>query len=244
MNTELKLRRDLASAYRICAAHGFNEGVCNHLTVVLKHAGASEGSASLVIRHGMDWKEVTPESLIIFDNHTGAIIEGSGKIEATAFQIHSAIHRHLPKAKVVMHTHMPYATALTSLESGRLRMINQNALRFWGRIKYDDVYNGLAQGPSEGDRIAASLEDHSVLFMANHGVIVTGETIAQAWHELYYLERACQNQVLALSTGRPLKEVPDDICLAVQQAEAGDLKEYGDLHFAAQKRLLDTHSKL
>lgn len=144
-----RLRSDLAAAYRICAAHGFNEGVCNHLTVALPHPNAStqgDSAASLVIRHGQDWSEVTPDSLLIFDNHTGEVLEGNGTVEITALQIHAAIHRLLPSATVVFHTHMPYTTTLTSLsphDGGCLQMLNQNCLRFFNSISYDEDYRGL-----------------------------------------------------------------------------------------------------
>jgi ribulose-5-phosphate 4-epimerase/fuculose-1-phosphate aldolase len=133
---------------------------------------------------------------------------------------------------------MPYATALTSIAGARLEPINQNALRFGGRIAYDDDYGGLALDPAEGDRLAAALGDRRILFMANHGVITTGRTVAAAFDDLYYLERACQNQVLAMSTGQPLKRVP---AAEVERtrAEFDRYEEQAELHFAALKRLLE-----
>ena len=117
------------------------------------------------------------------------------------------MHVARPDVRCVLHTHMPYATALTSVEGGRLEPINQNALRFIDRIAYDDAYGGLALDAEAGERLAAVLGDQRIMFMANHGVITTGRTVAAAFDDLYYLERACRNQVLAMSTGRPLKRV-------------------------------------
>jgi ribulose-5-phosphate 4-epimerase/fuculose-1-phosphate aldolase len=133
---------------------------------------------------------------------------------------------------------MPYATALTSIQGGRLEMVTQNALRFHGRIAYDDNYNGLALDESEGDRLTAALGDRDILFLANHGVIVAGATVAGAFDDLYYLERACQNQVLAMSSGQPLKHVPADE-VERTRAEFDRYEEQADLHFAALKRILD-----
>ena len=104
-----QLKAELAAAHRICAAHGFNEGVCNHLTVEVSDTRASRGSASLVIAHGWDWAECTADRLILFDNHTGEVLEGSGDLEITAFQIHSALHTDVAhngqtSRKVVFHT--------------------------------------------------------------------------------------------------------------------------------------------
>ena len=110
-----------------------------------------------------------------------------------------------------------------------------------GRIAYDDDYGGLALDAAEGDRLAAALGDKRIMFMANHGVITTGPTVAAAFDDPqvgYYLERACQNRVLAMSTGRPLKHVP---AAEVERTRAEfDLYEaQADLHFAALKRILD-----
>ena len=184
---------------------------------------------------------MTADSLLLFDNETGALLEGKGKVESTAFNIHASIHMRLPEAKVVIHTHMPYTTALTSLANGngRLAFVNQNALRFYGRVAYDDAYNGLVNDRHEGDRISRKLRGKCAMFMSNHGVTVVGKTVAEAWHELYYLERACMNQVLAMSTGRPLKVVPREVAIRVRDREYQDLEEYAGLHFAAQKRIVD-----
>jgi ribulose-5-phosphate 4-epimerase/fuculose-1-phosphate aldolase len=90
-----------------------------------------------------------------------------------------------------MHTHMPYATALSVLEDTGLEPVDQNALRFYGDVAYDSGYAGLALARDEGERLASELGDKRVLFMSNHGVLVAGETIAEAFNDLYYLERAC-----------------------------------------------------
>ena len=133
---------------------------------------------------------------------------------------------------------MPYATALTSIEGGRLEPIHQNALRFSGRIAYDDAYGGLALDAAEGDRLAAALGGRLILFMANHGVITTARTVAAAFDDLYYLERACQNQVLAMSTGRPLTHVAAEE-VERTRAEFDLYEEQADLHFTALRRILD-----
>jgi ribulose-5-phosphate 4-epimerase/fuculose-1-phosphate aldolase len=134
---------------------------------------------------------------------------------------------------------MPYATALTSIEGGRLEPVTQNALRFTGAIAYDDDYGGLAFDASEGDRLAAAVGDRRVLFMADHGVAVVGSEIALAFDDLYYLERACQNQVLAMSTGRPFKRVADDEVERTRIEMERSGPEQARLHFQAAQRMLD-----
>jgi ribulose-5-phosphate 4-epimerase/fuculose-1-phosphate aldolase len=153
------------------------------------------------------------------------------------------VHRLSPKAKCVLHTHMPYATAMTMLDNPRLEMAVQCALGFYGDVAYDSNYNGLAFDHTEGERLAGVLGDKSVLMMGNHGALVIGESIPQAFERLYFLERACQAQVIALSTGRALKPVPESVVKSTMaQFSSGgkvDGRDRADLHFDALKRLLD-----
>ena len=147
----------------------------------------------------------------------------------------------------MLHTHMPYATALCMLQNPRLEMAVQSALGFYNDVAYDPGYNGLAFDETEGERLAQALGDKSVLMMGNHGVLVVGKTIPQAFERLYFLERAAQAQVLALSTGRPLQVIPEAIVkMTVAQFAAGGTvggRDRAELHFDALKRVLDrSHS--
>jgi ribulose-5-phosphate 4-epimerase/fuculose-1-phosphate aldolase len=133
---------------------------------------------------------------------------------------------------------MPYATALTLLLDSRLLPVSQNSLRFHGRIAYYNDYRGLALDDEEGERICDHLGDANVMFMANHGVLICAESIAYAWDDLYYLERACQVQVLAMSTGKQLRHI--DEATAVNTACQFDQeRQQSTLHFEALKRGLD-----
>jgi ribulose-5-phosphate 4-epimerase/fuculose-1-phosphate aldolase len=176
--------------------------------------------------------------LLVLDG-AGKIVEGKGEVETTAFHIHSRLHRMRADAVAVLHTHMPNATALTMVDGGRLAMAHQNALRFHEAIAYDDTYNGLALSRDEGDRMAAALGSARIMFLANHGVIALGADLAQAFDDLYYVERAAEMQVLALSTGRPLRLVTDDVARRTAADFARDRPAYAHAHFEAIKRLLD-----
>ncbi|MDX1541080.1 MAG: aldolase [Geminicoccaceae bacterium] len=233
-NLERSGRVDLAAALRYAVRLGLHEGVCNHFSLALK----DDGSEFLVNPQGLHWSELRASDLVRVRTD-GTILSGGGPVEDSAFHIHGRMHRGRPAAKCILHTHMPYATALTSIEDGRLLPLNQNALRFTDDIAYDDDYGGLALDSSEGDRLAAALGDKRVLFMANHGVAVVGHDVASAFDDLYYLERACQNQVLAMSTGRPLKHAPEDEVRATRAEFGRSGPEQARLHFAAIKRLLD-----
>jgi ribulose-5-phosphate 4-epimerase/fuculose-1-phosphate aldolase len=143
----------------------------------------------------------------------------------------------------VFHTHMPHATALTMLENPRLEMAVQSALGFYEDIAYDSVYNGLAYDHAEGERMAHVLGNKSVLMLSNHGVLVVGKTVPESFERLYFLERAAQAQILALSTGRPLKPVPEEtVRHTLEQFRAGRAvgdRARVDLHFDALKRMLE-----
>jgi ribulose-5-phosphate 4-epimerase/fuculose-1-phosphate aldolase len=235
---ERQARIDLAACYRLADHFGMNEGIDNHMTVLVP--GRSD--RFLLAPFGLHWSEVKASDFMVVD-FDGQIQSGRGPIEDTALFIHLPVHRFAPKARCVLHTHMTYATALTMLENPRLEMAVQSALGFYEQVAYDPDYNGLAFDHSEGERLARVLGDRAVLMMGNHGALVVGETIPQAFERLYFLERACQAQVIALSTGRALKLVPDKVVRATVAQFASGARVGGanraDLHFDALKRMLD-----
>ncbi len=225
-------RIDLAAAFRLAVRMDLHEGVCNHFSVMLPDG------RFLLNRYGLHWSEVSASNLLALDA-AGRVLEGEGEFEKTAFYIHSRIHLAHPRAACVLHTHMPYATALTLLEQGRLEMAEQNALRFYGDIAYDDTYNGLVVDNAEGDRLARVLGEKRVMFLASHGVIVVGPSVAEAFDLMYYLERACRLQVLARSTGGTLRKVRDEVVRETYRLLLADARQYAGAHFSALKRILD-----
>lgn len=231
---ERAARVDLAAAFRLAVRLDMHEGVCNHLSLMLP----GSRDRFLLNRFGLHWGEVTASNLLTLDAG-GKIIVGEGDFEKTAFYIHSRIHLANPNAICVLHTHMPYATALTLTVPGRLEMVEQNALRFVDDIAYDDEYNGLVVDNAEGDRLARALGKKRVMFLANHGVIVVGRSVAEAFDLMYYLERACRLQVLALSTGRKLRAVTDKVARDTYAMMLEQNAVYADAHFGALKRILD-----
>jgi Ribulose-5-phosphate 4-epimerase and related epimerases and aldolases len=226
-------RIDLAAAFRLAVRMDLHEGVCNHFSVMLPDA-----KTFLLNRYGLHWSEVTASNLLALDA-AGNILQGEGEFEKTAFYIHSRIHLANPRAACVLHTHMPYATSLTLLENGRLEMVEQNALRFHDDIAYDDTYNGLVVDNAEGDRLARVLGSKRVMFLANHGVIVVGPSVAEAFDLLYYLERACRLQVLAKSMNSKLRAVRPEVVRETYRLLLADSSKYAGAHFSALKRILD-----
>lgn len=230
-------RVDLAACFRMAARLGLQEGICNHFSAVVP----GRPDLFLVNPHGLSFAEVTASSLLVCD-FDGNVVEGQGQPEATAFYIHARIHALKPRARVAFHTHMPHATALAMLEGEPLVWAGQTALRFYGRTAVDEDYNGLALDSREGDRIAGSLGEADIVFMKNHGVMVVAETIAEAWDDLYYLERAAQAQLLAMSSGRALKPVPEEVVRRVAAQEAAGRADSARLHLESVRRILTRES--
>jgi ribulose-5-phosphate 4-epimerase/fuculose-1-phosphate aldolase len=235
---EWQARIDLAAAHRLAVIQGFSEGIFNHFTLAVP----GRTDSFYLNPFGLHWSEVTASNLITV-SYDGKLLDGAGEIEQSAFCIHAPIHRLNRKHACVLHTHMPYASALTRLEEPQIKAIGQTEIGFLDEIAYDDAYTGLAYDPAEGERLSSVLGDKSILFMANHGVLVCGETVAKAYDRLYYLERACQVQVMAMWTGQRLKEVAKPVVeKTITQFHTGPVygnKPAAEHHFAALKRMLD-----
>ena len=239
MDTEQSARRDLTVAFRWAAKLEMHEATANHFSVAV-----SQDSQNFLINPaGRHFSLVRASELILVDlNAENFGIAENQLVDPTAINLHGQLHKLLPHAKCILHTHMPYATALACLHDFEFLMLDQNACRFYQRIAYDRNYSGMALEASEGQRIAKVLGDSkSVLFLANHGVIVVGNSVAEAFDELYYLEKAAQLQVLALSTGRELSIIDDEIATLVckQWLEYPKSAEH---HFAALIEILDQQS--
>lgn len=226
------LRSDLALALRAAAHHGLGEGVCNHFSVALPQ----RPDWFLLNPRGLHWSEVREDDIVLVDAQ-GRRLAGRHPVEPTAMFIHAAVHRIAGKV-CVMHTHMPHATALTLTDLRAMdTTLSQGAMRFHGRVAVDADYNGLALDASEGERIARAMHGADVAFLGNHGVVVCGERVDHAFDDLYYLERACQAQVIALSTGRPLQPVQPEIAARVAAQTLGERLQ-SELFFASLRRML------
>jgi ribulose-5-phosphate 4-epimerase/fuculose-1-phosphate aldolase len=228
-------RVDLAACFRTAAAMGLHEGVCNHLSFMVP----GRDDVFLVNPDGWSFGEITASKLLICDFNR-RVIAGDGVPEDTAFYIHARLHMRVPRARAAFHTHMPNATALTMVEGPPLLFAGQSAMKFYGRVAVDEEYGGLALDEAEGDRIASTIGDADILFMRHHGVMVVAPTIAKAWDDLYYLERAAEVQRLAGASGRPVRPIPKDIAerTAEQMRHEGG-RDSPALHLASIKRRLD-----
>lgn len=226
----------LAAAHRLAVMHELEEGIDNHFTVTVP----GRDDRYLILPFGLHWSEARASDVIVFDE-AGRTLEGEGVVELSAQCIHAPIHR-LTGARVVLHTHQTWAVALNMLQDNRLLPANQTAAYFHGRIAYDDDYQGTADVVAEGERLAGVIGDAQVLFMKNHGVLVVGDTVAQAYRRLYKLERVCRTQLLAMGSGQPLSLISEEVIARVQAPHPDDRHSGAErerLFLEALMRVLD-----
>ena len=179
---ELEARIDLAAALRWANRLGYGEGICNHFSLEVP----GRPGHFLINPQGLHWSEVTPGDLVVVDA-AGRKVEGRYGVEPTAFFIHGAMHRSKPSAKCVLHTHMPYATALTIVHGGASSG-EPEPLKFHGRVAYDDNYSGF-RWMTRKAAMCAPGKEADVLFPHPRDIVCGRRALA--FDDLYYLERAC-----------------------------------------------------
>ncbi|MEM7561854.1 MAG: class II aldolase and adducin N-terminal domain-containing protein [Pseudomonadota bacterium] len=225
-------RINLAAAFRMTARLNMDEGVGNHFS----YAVSEDGNQFLVNPFGKHFSNIRASEMLLLDANG----EASEKADPTAWAIHGAMHRNAPHARCVMHVHSKYATVLASLKDSVLPPIDQNTMRYFNRISVDDGFDGLGLG-DEAERMSTTLGNNRILVMGNHGVMAVGNTIAQAFDELFYFERACQNYITALTTGLPLRIASDEVAeKTARQWEDYIFKiKIGEAHLEQIRLILD-----
>ena len=229
-------RVDLTAAFRWSARLGLHEGVANHFSCAID----ASGSKFLINPFGRHFSTIRASELLLLDAHDADTMNRPGAPDPTAWAIHGAMHRKVPQARCVLHLHPKFATVLASLDADGLPPIDQNTMRFFDRVALDDGFGGMGLG-DEAERLTTRLSDKRVLLMGNHGVMTVGETVARAFDELYYFERACETYVTALATGKPLRIASDEVAetTARQWEDYMDRVGLGDAHLAEIKAILD-----
>jgi ribulose-5-phosphate 4-epimerase/fuculose-1-phosphate aldolase len=203
---EWSVRVDLAAAYNLAVVHRMTDHIYTHFSA---RVPGSEDHF-LINAYGLTFDEVTASNLVKVDLSGSIILDPTGLgINPAGFVIHSAIHAHRHEAHCVMHTHTSAGIAVSAQKQGLL-MISQHAMRFHNRLSYH-CYEGVVLEMDEQSRIVASLGENRAMVLRNHGLLVCGPTVADAFDELYYLERACQAQVAALSGGQELCIASDEV---------------------------------
>lgn len=213
---EWETRCELAALYRLLAHFRMTDLIDTHISARVP----GEQGHFLINRYGVLFHEMRASDLIKID-HAGNTVDstyGPGSVNRAGFNIHSAIHAARPDASCVVHTHTSAGIAVSAQEQGLLP-ISQHALKFYQRLGYHD-YEGIALNPEEGARLVRDLGPHMAMILRNHGLLAVGRSIAEAFNQIYFLERACQAQVQALSGNRPLRIPSEAVCnLTAQQSD-------------------------
>ncbi|MDR3529334.1 MAG: class II aldolase/adducin family protein [Rhodopila sp.] len=233
---EWRLRCDMAAVFRVAARLRWNEQIGNHNSLMLPKRTPDERPTFLINPRGYLFQELTASSLIVCDLE-GNVLRGDGELREVAFHIHTRIHLANPAATCVVHVHPQYLTALSMLAEPEITLSHHNNLLLNDRVAIDNFGSAPADSRDEGDRLAAALGDKSILLMGGHGVTVVGPTVEEAFDECFIAERTAMYQVTAMSTGRPMRALPEHH----RRGFNGPWGEKIDarLHLDAWRRVLD-----
>lgn len=235
MTTEERQARELlASCYRVFDMLGWSEMIYNHIT--LKVPG--EAGAFLINPYGLHFSEVKASNLVKIDIDGNKLDDNPYPVNPAGFTQHSMFHRHLEDAHCIMHVHTTATMAVCSVEGG-LQPTNFYACNFIGQLGYHD-FEGVTVRAEEGERLSANLGDKRILMLRNHGPVVMGRTLPEAFIKMWGLQRACEIQMATMSMGKPIL-VPDEV-VAVHQRDLSKVQipgGAGAADFAAMVRLVD-----
>lgn len=232
--TQHEARVDLAAAFRLAVLNDWHEAVANHFSLAV----SDDGKSFLMNPKWMHFSRIRASNLLLLHADDPAALQRADAPDPSAWCIHGAMHAALPQARCILHVHAPYATALCALKDPDIKPVDQNTARFFNRCAIDLNYGGIADTAAEGARLVRVLGNRQIMLMGNHGVLIAAPDVAQAYDQLYYLERACRTLMLAYSTGQPLNLMP----VALAERTACDWEDYTDscrVHFSEMKRVLD-----
>jgi len=232
--SERELREDLAAAYRLIAHFGMTDLVYTHLSARLP----GDGHRFLINPYGLLFEEITASSLVVVDADGLPTQPSSWPVNSAGFVIHSAVHRGRADAVCVMHTHTLAGMAVAA-QAGGLLPLNQMSIELHGLVGGHD-YEGVAADDNldERERLVRDLGARPCLILRNHGLLTVGRTVAEAFYWMFYLDRSCQLQVMAQSTGVPLLTPPDHV-VARTVAQATSDADKGWRPWQALRRKLD-----
>jgi ribulose-5-phosphate 4-epimerase/fuculose-1-phosphate aldolase len=204
---EWQARVDLAALYRLVALHGWDDLIYTHISARIP----GPEHHFLINPYGMLFEEITASSLVKIDLEGNILQETPYFINPAGFTIHSAIHAARDDAKYVMHLHTDQGVAVAAQTEGLLPL-SQHALIVLPRLAYHD-YEGIALNLDERERLVNDIGDKTLMLLKNHGTLSVGDSAANCWVGMYYLERACRMQIDALSAGR------DKVLIAPQASQ-------------------------
>lgn len=234
---EARTRHDLAALYRLVAHFRMTDLIDTHISARIP--GTSD--QFLINRYGVLFHEMRPEDLVKIDAEGRALGHPEGTappVNAAGFTIHSAVHMARHDLHCVIHTHTADGIAVSAQAEGLLP-ISQHALKFHGHLAYHD-YEGIALDLDERERLVRDLGEHQCMILRNHGLLAAGRTIPEAFMNIYFLERACQAQVKAMSGGARLRYPSEAVRVhTAAQFQREGVLEYCEMAWTAALRLLE-----
>ena len=233
LDAHAQARAELACAFRWTARLGMHEAIANHFSLAV----SEDGRRFLINPYGRHFSRVRASDLLLLDADDPSALDRPDAPDITAWALHGALHRRHRHARCILHVHSKYATALACLADSRLPPIEQNSMRFFERVAIDEGFDGMGLG-DEAERVSRQLGDKPILLMGNHGVLVAAPSVAQAFDDLYYFERACEIYLTALSSGRPLRIASDEVARKTCRQWL-DYPDFAVRHFAALQAILD-----
>ena len=232
---KLEILNDLAAVFRWTARLNMHEGIANHFSVCLPDTNED----FYVNGSGMHFSEIKASDLVLIEqNKVEELKKNPELVDPTAINIHGAIHKKVPHARCILHVHSKYATALSTLKDPTLQPIDQNTMRFYNRVAVFRDFGGLGF-EEESNKMAACIGNNRSMLLANHGILTTGQTVAQAFDELYYFEKACETYITALSTQKELKIVSPEVAEKTAQEWENYSTDMEELHLKAIRSILD-----
>jgi len=229
-----ELQKDLAAVFRWTAKLNMNEGIANHFSVCLPNSNDFYVNGS-----GSHFSSIKASDMVLVkQNKIEEIKKKPELVDPTALNIHGTIHKKVSHARCILHVHSKYATALSTLKDPILQPIDQNTMRFYNRVAIFNDFGGLGF-EEESNKMAAAIGNNHSMLLANHGILTVGETVVQAFDELYYFEKECETYITALSTNKELNVVE----LKVAEKTAQEWENYpinmGEQHLKAIRLILD-----
>jgi len=229
-----ELQQDLAAVFRWTAKLNMNEGIANHFSVCLPNSNDFYVNGS-----GMHFSSIKASDMVLVEqNKIEEIKKKPELVDPTALNIHGIIHKKVPHARCILHVHSKYATALSTLKDPTLQPIDQNTMRFYNRVATYDDFGGLGF-EEESHKMATAIGNNRSMLLANHGILTVGQTVGQAFDELYYFEKACETYIIALSTNKELKIANSKVAEKTAQEWENYPVNMGEQHLKAIRSILD-----
>ena len=202
-----EIQTDLAAIFRWTARLNMHESVVNHFSMC-----ESESSDNFYVnRSGIHFSKMKASDLVLVTSENKVELKNNPNIvDSTAISIHGHIHKKVPHARCILHLHTKYATALSTLKDPTLYPVDQNSMIFFNRISYYNNYGGMGFD-DEAIKMCAVLGNNKTMLLANHGIIIVGQTIAEAFNAMYYFEKAAETYLIALSTNKEINILNNDI---------------------------------